>query len=85
MKINGVRRLLRQAILAHLSDQELGEYADGVLGEAATARAEAHLKRCRNCAARLDTLKEDVAAMESYKLTGEDEEIWDRIKRRLAH
>lgn len=51
-------KLMQQAVQAHLTDEELGEFHDGVADPISHLRIEAHLKRCLICAHRLNMMQE---------------------------
>jgi len=53
--------LLKQAVLVHLSDDELGQYHDGATGEVTSARIVAHLRQCQMCSGRSALMKLAVA------------------------
>lgn len=53
--------LLKQAVLVHLSDDELGQYHDGATDEVASARIVAHLRQCQMCSGRSALMKLAVA------------------------
>ena len=52
-----VERLMRQALMAHLSEEELAEYYDGIVSEVTRARIEAHLKRCLICSRKWELMR----------------------------
>jgi predicted anti-sigma-YlaC factor YlaD len=49
--------LLKQAVLVHLSDDELGQYLDGATDEVTSARIVAHLRQCQMCSGRSALMK----------------------------
>src|ERR1051325_3105208 len=72
MEPKDIEQLLKNAKFRHLSEETLVLYRDSQLDEFGLALADAHLKLCVICEQRLDFLKEEAEALESYELTEED-------------
>ena len=56
-KSDEVERLMHQALMAHISDEELAEYYDKIVNEGTRARIEAHLERCLICSRKWEMMK----------------------------
>lgn len=67
-----VEELLDQAALEHLTDEELGEYHDGVMDEVDRVLAEGHLDRCLPCQERYKTMREVLDTWQQEPVSEED-------------
>jgi anti-sigma factor ChrR (cupin superfamily) len=65
-------QLLEDARFKHLSETTLISYKNEQLDEMALALVDAHLKLCLVCERRLDFLKAEAEALESYEPTEND-------------
>jgi hypothetical protein len=57
-EINDVEQLLKEAVLLHLSEEELGAYHDNTIHEADRSRMKAHLVRCLICSRKLEMMQD---------------------------
>lgn len=73
--------LFEQAVLTHLTDEELGLYRDGAADEVAQAQITTHLKRCLICSKRFDSMKYILAT--HHEITVPPESI-ERLKSLIA-
>jgi hypothetical protein len=57
-EFNDIERLLKEAVLLHLSEAELGAYHDNAVHEADRCRMETHLARCLICSCKLQMMQD---------------------------
>ena len=57
-EFNDIERLLKNAVLMHLSEEELGAYHDDAVHEAERCRMETHLARCLICSHKLQMMQD---------------------------
>lgn len=67
-----VERLLKGAVLKHLSNDELGKYHDNAVDEVTRSRIDAHLSRCLICERKLEMMQEVLATYHQETVTEED-------------
>lgn len=72
MESKDIEQLLRKAKFMHLSEETLVSYRDRELDKIGLTLADAHLKLCLICDRRLEFLKEEAEALESYEVTEQD-------------
>jgi hypothetical protein len=83
MEPKNIEQLLKNAKFKHLSEETLVSYRDSQLDELGLALADAHLELCVICEQRLDFLKEEAEALQSYEVTEEDRVSIREIVRKL--
>lgn len=57
-----VDKIIKQAMLAHISDDEMGEYHDEAIDDFRRARVEAHLRRCQICSRKYERMQRILVA-----------------------
>jgi len=67
-----VERILKGAVLMHLTEDELGAYHDNAVDEVTRSRIEAHLDRCLICERKLAMMQEMLATYHQETVTEED-------------
>jgi len=77
-----VERLLKDAVLTHLTKDELGAYHDNAVDEVARARIEAHLSRCLICERKLAMMQETLATYHQETVTEKDVALVKALLRR---
>ena len=83
MEPQDIEQVLKSAKFRHLSEATMVSYRDSELDEIGLALADAHLRLCAICDNRLNFLKEEKAALESYAITEKDRELIQRAIRKL--
>ena len=70
----------------HLTDEQLDDYVDGVLGEAALVSAEAHLAVCERCRRTLGDTRELIALAERQRTpVTAPEDLWPLVASSTIH
>jgi len=70
-EFNDIERRLKEAVLIHLSEQELGAYHDNAAHEADRCRMENHLARCLICSRKLQMMQ-DVLQSQGESVNDQD-------------
>lgn len=62
-----VEKAMKQLMLAHISDDEMGDYHDEAIDDFGRARVKAHLRRCQICLRKYERMQRILAASENLE------------------